>query len=32
MVKKILFLYNGGTIGLVPEKRGEETVLVPQRF
>ncbi len=29
--KKILFLYNGGTIGQVFEKRGNETVLVPPK-
>ncbi|MAH06764.1 hypothetical protein CMI38_00775 [Candidatus Pacearchaeota archaeon] len=31
MTKRILFLYNGGTIGLVPEKRGEDIVLVPPK-
>jgi len=29
--KKILFLYNGGTIGQVPEKRGNQVVLVPPK-
>ncbi|MBI5391150.1 asparaginase [Candidatus Woesearchaeota archaeon] len=29
MVHRILFLYNGGTIGQVPEKRGDRFVLVP---
>jgi len=29
--KKILFLYNGGTIGQVPEKKGDEIVLVPPK-
>ncbi len=29
--KKVLFLYNGGTIGQVPEKRGEEIVLIPPK-
>jgi len=31
MKNRILFLYNGGTIGLVYEKRGENTVLVPPK-
>lgn len=31
MTKKILFLYNGGTIGQVPEKRGDQIVLVPPK-
>ncbi len=31
MVKKVLFLYNGGTIGQVVEKRGDQTVLVPPK-
>ncbi|VVC00832.1 Glutamyl-tRNA(Gln) amidotransferase subunit D [uncultured archaeon] len=31
MVRKVLFLYNGGTIGQVPEKRGEEIILVPPK-
>jgi len=29
--KKVLFLYNGGTIGQVPEKRGNQIVLVPPK-
>jgi L-asparaginase len=29
--KKILFLYNGGTIGQVPQKRGNQIVLVPPK-
>ncbi len=29
--KKILFLYNGGTIGQVPEKRDEGVILVPPK-
>jgi len=29
--KKILFLYNGGTIGQIPEKRGNQTILVPPK-
>ncbi|HLC79790.1 MAG TPA: asparaginase domain-containing protein [archaeon] len=29
--KKVLFLYNGGTIGQIPEKRGEEIVLIPPK-
>ncbi len=28
MNKNILFLYNGGTIGQIPEKRGEKVILV----
>jgi L-asparaginase len=31
MAKKILFLYNGGTIGQVPEKQGDKIVLVPPK-
>jgi len=31
MSKKILFLYNGGTVGMVPEKRGQNIVLVPPK-
>ena len=31
MDRKILFLYNGGTIGQVPEKRGDSIVLVPPK-
>lgn len=31
MSRKILFLYNGGTIGQVPEKRGDSVVLVPPK-
>lgn len=31
MQKKILFLYNGGTIGLVQEKREDKIVLVPPK-
>lgn len=29
--KKILFLYNGGTIGQVPEKNGNNIVLIPPK-
>src|SRR3989338_10043857 len=29
--KKILFLYNGGTIGQIPENRGGQIVLVPPK-
>ena len=29
MVRKILFLYNGVTIGIVQKKRGEDIVLIP---
>ena len=29
--KKILFLYNGGTIGQVPEERDGQIVLVPPK-
>jgi len=31
MAKKILFLYNGGTIGQVSENRGDQVVLVPPK-
>ncbi len=31
MTKRILFLYNGGTIGQIPEKRDGEIVLVPPK-
>ena len=31
MSKKILFLYNGGTIGQIPEKRDGKIVLVPPK-
>jgi len=31
MAKKILFLYNGGTIGQVPEKRDGQIILVPPK-
>ena len=31
MARRILFLYNGGTIGQVPEKRGENIILVPPK-
>ena len=31
MTKKILFLYNGGTIGQVPEKRDNQIILVPPK-
>jgi L-asparaginase len=31
MVKKVLFLYNGGTIGQVPEERHGQIVLVPPK-
>ncbi len=31
LMVKILFLYNGGTIGQVPEKRGNDVVLVPPK-
>lgn len=29
--KKVLFLYNGGTVGMILEKRGNELILVPQK-
>ena len=29
--KKILFLYNGGTIGQIPENCGGQIVLVPPK-
>tara|TARA_Y100000310_G_C20637678_1_gene792085 strand:+ start:288 stop:1385 length:1098 start_codon:yes stop_codon:yes gene_type:complete len=31
MTKKILFLYNGGTIGLIKEQRDDKIVLVPPK-
>lgn len=31
MTRKVLFLYNGGTIGQIPEKRGNNIVLVPPK-
>ena len=31
MIKKILFLYNGGTIGQVPETRDGKIILVPPK-
>ncbi len=31
MARRILFLYNGGTIGQVPETRGDRVVLVPPK-
>ena len=29
--KKVLFIYNGGTIGMVSEARGNQTILVPPK-
>jgi len=31
MQKKVLFLYNGGTIGQIHEKRGNQEILVPPK-